>query len=235
MPLQGLELPMGPSRQDAVDVPKGWVKSRLVVTAIIVDPATDVRVEHPRQIIKRLVAALMKRPAANCLSNLFESFVARRWAEHDAKPMPSARQSRPERVAEKIELLVAISSAPIIILAVDNLCLLRMKCQPAFSEPHLKRCAQCPRLLLTATMADSIVGIALEGDGRMVPVHPQVERIMQKEIRQEGADDPALRRPSFSCDEASILHLLGRLQPSLDVQECPRTIRMFADRTHQQI
>src|ERR1700693_1487848 len=89
MPLQGLELPMGSSRQDAVDVPKGWVKSRLVVTAIIVDPATDVRVEHPRQIIKRLVAALMKRPAANCLPNRFESFVARRWAEHDAKPMPS--------------------------------------------------------------------------------------------------------------------------------------------------
>jgi hypothetical protein len=43
-------------------------------------------------------ARTIKRPAANCLPNLFESFVARRWAEHDAKTMPSARQSRPERV-----------------------------------------------------------------------------------------------------------------------------------------
>src|ERR1700722_376704 len=235
MPLQGLELPMGPSRQDAVDVPKGRVKSRLVVAAIIVDPATDVRVEHPRQVIKRLVAALMKRPAANCLPNPFESFVARCWAERDTEPLPSARQPRPECIPEKIEPLVPMSSTPVIILAVDNLCLLRMKRQPAFSEPPLKRCAQCPRLLLTATMADGIVGVALEGDGRMVPAHPQVERIMQKEIRQEGAYDPALRRPSFSCDEASILHLLGRFQPSLDVQKCPRTIRMFADCTHQQI
>src|ERR1700735_360412 len=95
MPPQGLELPMCPSCQDTVDVPKGRVKSRLVVPAIIVDPAADVRVEHPRQILKRLVAALMECPAANFLPNLFESCVARRWAEHDAKPMPSARQSRP--------------------------------------------------------------------------------------------------------------------------------------------
>jgi hypothetical protein len=30
----------------------------------------------------------------------------------------------------------------------------------------------------------------------MVPAHPQVERIMQKEIRQQRADNPSLRRPS---------------------------------------
>src|ERR1700722_16500356 len=168
MALQGLELPMSPSRQDAIDVPKGRVKSRLVVTAIIVDPTSDGGIEHPRQIIKRLVAALMKRPAANRLPDRLESFVARCWAERDTEPVPSARQSRPKRVAEKIELLVTIGSAPVIILAVDNLRLLRMKRQSAFSEPSLKRCPQVPRLLLTATMADDIIGITLEADIRMV-------------------------------------------------------------------
>jgi site-specific DNA recombinase len=54
-------------------------------------------------------------------------------------------------------------------------------------------------------------------------------------LLRSRSHDPALRRPSFSCDETSILHLLGRLQPSLDVQKRPRTIRMFADCTHQQI
>src|SRR5262249_26091511 len=115
------------------------------------------------------------------------------------------------------------------LLIQDDLCLLRMKRQPAFGEPSLKQCPQIPRLFLTATMADDIIGIALEGDNRAVPAHPLVERIMQKEIRQEGADDPALRRPSFPCDDASILHLLGRLQPPLDVQKHPPAIRMLAN------
>ena len=54
---QGLELPMCPSCQDAVDVPECGIESRLVETTIVVDPAADVVVEHPRQIGKRLVAA----------------------------------------------------------------------------------------------------------------------------------------------------------------------------------
>lgn len=115
MSLQGLELPTSPSRQDMVDVPKVRVKSRLVVPAIIMDPAADVRVEHSCQIIKRLVAALMKRPAAYGLPDRLESFVARCWAERDTEPIPSARQPRPERVAEKVELLVTIGSAPVIL------------------------------------------------------------------------------------------------------------------------
>src|ERR1700745_4203105 len=84
-------------------------------------------------------------------------------------------------------------------------------------------------------MADDIIGIALKWDIRMVPAHPQVERIMQEEIRQEGADDPTLRRASFPCDEASILHLLRGIQPSLDEQKHPRAIGMLADRAHKQI
>jgi hypothetical protein len=99
-------------------VPKGRVESRLVVPAIMANPAADVRIEHACQIIERFVAALVKRPTANRLSDLFESFVARRWTEHDAKPLPSARQPRPECIAEKID------STSVIILAVDNLCLL---------------------------------------------------------------------------------------------------------------
>ena len=57
---EGLELPMRPSCQDAVDVPQGGIESRLIETAVIVDPATNMVVEHPRQIVERLVAAFVK-------------------------------------------------------------------------------------------------------------------------------------------------------------------------------
>src|SRR6202790_5240089 len=132
---------MGPSRQDALDVPKGRVKSRLVVPAIVVDPAADGGIEHPRQIIERFVAALMKRPTANGLPNLFESLVACCWAERDTDAGVSARNSWPERIAKKVELLVTMSSTPVLIVSVDNLCFLRMKRNSSFSEPWLARCA----------------------------------------------------------------------------------------------
>ena len=140
---------MRPSSQDAVDVPQGRVESRLVVPAVVVDPAADVHVEHPRQVVQRLVAAFVKRPASDRLPDRLESLVACRRAEQDAEGAPpAARQPRPEGVAEKVELLVRVVSAPVVILAEDDSRLLGMKRQPAFDEPPLKRCAQRPRLLL---------------------------------------------------------------------------------------
>jgi hypothetical protein len=49
-------------------------------------------------------------------------------------------------------------------------------------------------------MADDIIGIALKRDIRMVPAHPQVERIMQEEIRQEGADYSPYAKGNFTFD-----------------------------------
>jgi hypothetical protein len=106
-------------------------------------------------------------------------------------------------VAEKVELPIGVVSASVIILAVDDLRLLGMKRQSAFSEPPLKRCAQRPRLRLTAAVADRIIGIALERDGRMTPPHPHVERVMEKEIRQEGTDYSPYAKDNF-CFERVI-------------------------------
>jgi hypothetical protein len=78
-------------------------------------------------------------------------------------------------------------------------------------------------------------GITLERDGRMVPLHPDVERVMQKEIRQDRAYHPTLWRSSLPLDEAPILHLYGCLQPTFDVQKHPWAIPVFADRAHQQL
>ena len=82
---------MRPSCQDAVDVAEGGIESRLVETAVIVDPTSDVIVEHPGQIIERLVAALVERPMADGLPDRPESFAADRRTERDAEPVPSAR------------------------------------------------------------------------------------------------------------------------------------------------
>jgi hypothetical protein len=93
-------------------------------------------------------------------------------------------------IAEKVEPLIGIHLAAVIILAVDNLRLLRMECQSTFSEPLFERYAQCCGLCLTGAMTNRIVGIALERDGGMIPRHPDVEGIMQEKVRQDRADRP---------------------------------------------
>src|SRR6516162_1659510 len=84
--------------QNSVDVSQGRVESRLVVPAVVVDPTPDVAVKHPGQVVQRLVAALVKCPASDRLSDHLESLVACRRAEQDAKGTPPAsRQPRPEQ------------------------------------------------------------------------------------------------------------------------------------------
>lgn len=81
---EGLELPMHPSCQDAVDVAQGGIERRFVETAIVVDPAPDMVVEHPRQIVQRLVAAFVECPVSDSLPDRLECFAADRRTERDA-------------------------------------------------------------------------------------------------------------------------------------------------------
>ena len=93
--------------------------------------------------------------------------------------------------------MVGMVSAPIIILAVDDLCLLRMKRQPAFHKPLLKCIPQRRCLLLTPAVADRVIGIALKRDAGMVPLHPLVERVVEKEIGQQRTDDALNAKGNF--------------------------------------
>ena len=63
-----------------------------------------------------------------------------------------------------------------------------MKFQSTFSKPLLNRRPKTFRLGFTSTVANPIIRITLERDLRKLPLHPLIERIMQKEIRKEGTD-----------------------------------------------
>ena len=61
--------------------------------------------------------------------------------------------------------------------------------QKALRKPLLQRLMQLKRLCLAPTMADGVVGVAFERDVRELPVHPAIERIMKKKVRQHGTDN----------------------------------------------
>jgi hypothetical protein len=63
-----------------------------------------------------------------------------------------------------------------------------MEFQMALRQPCGDTRLKPVRLRCTLALRDDIIGIALEGDGRVLPLHPGIERIMQEEIGQDRAD-----------------------------------------------
>ena len=110
-----------------------------------------------------------------------------------------------------------------------------MQHQLAGREAVAKRAPKCPRLLGATAVTDGIVRITLERDVRELPRHPHIERIVQKQVRQKRRDDPTLRRPGRARHDAAVLHLHRSLQPALDVEQHPRTVRMTTNRLEHQL
>ena len=54
------------------------------------------------------------------------------------------------------------------------------------SRTPVKICLQPLSLMLTAAVTNGIIGKAFKRNLRMVFGHPLIERIMQKEVRQQG-------------------------------------------------
>src|SRR5262249_4570503 len=136
---------------------------------------------------------------------------------------------------KKVKVDVREVAAPVHILAVDDLRLLRMQHQLAGREAVRNRTPECPRLLGALAMTDNIVRVPCEWDVRKRSLHPRVDRIVEKQVRQARADDPSLRRSRRARRDAAVLHLYRRLQPSLDVEQEPRTVRMMADCLEQKL
>src|SRR6266480_1811166 len=84
-------------------------------------------------------------------------------------------------------------------------------------------------------MTNGVIRIALERNARIGSLHPHIERVMQKQIRQDGTYDPSLRSSRHSWHDAAILQLDRSLQPALDIEQHPRLVRMTTDRPEHQL
>src|SRR5260370_30056032 len=102
----------------------------------------------------------MQIPAPNLGSDGFHRFIRNCWTEIDeVLTLAILRSPWPKRVAQKIELLVWISPSPVIILAIDNFRLFRMKFQPAFLQTYGCGGPNLLSLSPSPSMCHSIVGI----------------------------------------------------------------------------
>ena len=131
-----------PFSQVEVDSAQTVVQRRRVEMTVVVEPTPEVRIYHSGQITEGRVGPALESPLPDFPTHCLERSWGRRGQERDAiGSVGPGREPRPECIAEEVELLVGILSAPVIILAVDDLRLLRMKRQSTFSEPLLERYA----------------------------------------------------------------------------------------------
>ena len=84
-------------------------------------------------------------------------------------------------------------------------------------------------------MADRVVSVSFERDARILPLHPLVERIVKKEIRQHGTDDSPLRGPSFPVNQGPVRHAHRRPQPPFQVEQNPWAVRVPPHGSHQEV
>src|SRR5438045_7523510 len=117
----------------------------------------------------------MQIPASNLGSDGFHRCIRNCRTEIDeVLTLAILRSPRPKRVAKKIELLVWISPSSVIILAIDNFRLLRMKFQPAFLQTHGYGGPNHLSLRLFPAMYDGIIGIPFKQYLRMLLRHPSI-------------------------------------------------------------
>src|SRR5665213_1921545 len=84
-------------------------------------------------------------------------------------------------------------------------------------------------------MTDRVVSVAFERDGWIFPLHPEIERIMKKEVRQHGTDNSALRGSALPGNQGPIRHTHGRSQPPFKVEQNPWAFRVPPHRSHQEV
>ena len=102
-----------------------------------------------------------------------------------------------------------------------------MHLQAALRQASLKLCFESLRFLLVTAVHQSVICIPTPREFRVCPRHPEIERVMEENVRQNWADHTTLRCAAVSLDCGSIFLLHWRSQPSSDVQQRPLTRHMF--------
>src|SRR5574342_1228470 len=121
----------------------------------------------------------MKPPLPDGLSHLLAGLVADSRSEVDEKlAVTILATSRPKSIAQKLKLRLRVISPTVIVLAVHNPRLLRVKLQPTFPKTPVQLPQQFFRLSSGPAMGHSIICISRPWILRPIPLHPLIKHIM---------------------------------------------------------
>src|SRR5713226_5030091 len=226
MPAKAFVFPHGPANQKLVEMAKDRVQRGPIEAAVVLNPTTEDRIPHARQVVNGFVAPQGQPPAPHLLAHLSHRVRAHRRGEVDEELAPSIlRPPRAKRITQEIEPFLGIPARPVVILAVDDTRLAGMDFQSTLREPTSDALQDLLRLRLRPAVRDNIICVPLEWHAGMYPAHPVVECEVQKDIRRQRTDHSALRRPLRPRHQRPILQLGGSFEPPLEIEENPRALR----------
>jgi hypothetical protein len=128
----------------------------------------------------------MEFPPLHLLSDVLGGLVADCGQEaHEVFAPVVFGSPRPDFVAQEGKLLVLVISPSILILAINDFGLLEIQLQPTGCQPHEHGFAQLLRFFSCAAVQDGIVRIPFKRDRRVLPRHPLVQGVVQKQVRQQ--------------------------------------------------
>jgi hypothetical protein len=141
-----------------------------------------------------------------------------------------------EGVAEEVELDMLVLPRPVVVLAVDDPGLLRVKLQATFRKPTPDGLQHRPRFLLAPAMDDRIVSISLEPNARIVPMHPRVvERIVQEQVGEQRTGDTSLRGAFRPLLVSPVRTFDGCTKPPPNIQSDPSKVSVMGHGTFDEI
>jgi hypothetical protein len=105
----------------------------------------------------------------------------------------------------------------IIIFAVDDSRLLRMKLKIALFKPVLQHLFQQPSFGFVPTVYHPIISITAKWNLWIIPFHPFVKHIVKEKIGKQGTNHSSLRSPFRPLYSYPLFPLKWSLQPSLNL------------------
>lgn len=187
-----------PTHEEMIQGAKGCAKGGRVETPVVANPTPKHRLNPLGDLLQGEIVATGQPPPPDALPHRFGGFVAHGGGEtHKELTVAVLRRPRAKRIPQEAESALGITASPVSILAADDSRLLPVELKATLREAGVKRPVEQTRLGRTHAVADDIVGVALEGDVRVMFGHPAIERIVQEEICQERTDH---RPPAGSLD-----------------------------------
>jgi hypothetical protein len=120
--------------------------------------------------------------------------------------VPVFGQPRPELIPQERELLVLVPARPIRVLAVNDLCLVRVQVQADLRQGASDSIPHLPGLLFAGAVHHCVVAVPLKPDTRELPGHPGVESVVHEQIgdRFQALLEENLARHSEALGDAAI-------------------------------
>jgi len=199
MVFKAIELSHRPGDKRLIDVPQQGIQRRWGVSSVVLDPTSQKWIELPGNGLQRQLCLMAKLQFPNRRPHGFHRRGANcgiKSAEKRVIPETS-HQTRPKAVPQKVKFDIRIRAVALLVFAVDDFGFRGMHLQAARCQASLKLRLERLCFLFVTAVHQSIVRIPTPREVRVCPNHPEIERVVEKNVTQNWANHSPYAKGNF--------------------------------------